>query len=144
MYLIPCQPADFTIAHGTGESQIHCDIEFHIIALVQCFPDHICRPYVTLLVVGLGLVCMGKRVPCDNLPFYCLLEGTSEYLMDTVYSTGCKILTLRPFVFLRHRLCLLQPDIELIHKLRADVLNCHITDCGIDVICNQGTVGLIC
>ena len=144
MYLILCQPTNFSITHGTCESKIHCDIKFHVITFIQCLPNHICRPYITLFVIRFGLVSMGKWVSCDNLPFYCLLECTSEYLMDTMNSARSKVFSLRFSVFLCNRFCFLQPDIELIHILRSNVLNRHITDCRIDIICNQGAVGLIC
>ena len=121
MYLVPCQPTDFAITHGTGKSQVHCDIKFHVVTFIQSLPYHVRRPDGALFVVCLGLVCMGERVPCDNFPFYCLLESTPEYLMDTVDSSGCKVFTLRFSVFLCNGPCFLQTNIELIHIFRGDV-----------------------
>ena len=125
MHFIPCKPADLPIPHGAGESKIHCDIQFHVVTLIQRLPDHIRCPDVTFLVVGFRLVRMGERIPCDDLPFYCLLEGTPEYLMDTVDGARREIFTFWLLVLFCHRSCLLQPHIELVHKLRVNILNCH-------------------
>ena len=143
MDILPRQPQDFTHSQRTRKGKIHCDVQFAVLALIQCLANGICIPNVTLFINSFRQDGVVERIFSDQFPTDSLLKGTAKKFENSldgrVRNIFCVCLAILSGGTGRFLECLN----VFIHYAGCDRLHFQIADNGVDVVGNQGKLSVI-
>ena len=134
---VPGQAGDLPHPHGAGKSQIDCNVEFPILAVVESLADGIRRPDCPDFLFPFRQVGILKRVFANDIPPDCLMESAPEEFNNLFDGAGRHILRFRMAVWSIYRGCFLKLLDIFIHSPFVDVLDNKVSNQRIDIVVDQ-------
>ena len=143
IHAIPSQAEQFAQTQGAGEREVDAQPQLRIITNFQSTEQRFGCPDITFLGSVLGQGSVNAGILFHEFPFYSLLKGTPQNLMNRTDCTGGnKLVLLLP----THRVSSLifeQPLIIPLDHAGGDILQLHRADERSYVIGDQCSVCLI-